>query len=70
MQQQSSNELRIEATSAASAAATPLASARLATELAVQADEKHAHAWQAWGSMESRAGNPALARTLLTLAPL
>ena len=37
---------------------------------AVQADEKHAHAWQAWGVMESRAGNPALARTpLLTLAP-
>ena len=30
---------------------------------AVQADEKHAHAWQAWGVMESRAGNPALART-------
>lgn len=32
--------------------------------LAVQADPAHAHAWQAWGVMESRLGNTQVARDL------
>ena len=33
-------------------------------EQAVNADQKHAHAWQTWGVMEMRAGNLMVAKTL------
>lgn len=38
--------------------------ARRLFEQAVNADRKHAHAWQAWGVMEMRAGNTTVATTL------
>ena len=41
------------------------AKARKYFEQAVNVNERHAQAWQAWGVMEMRAGNLATARTLL-----
>jgi tetratricopeptide (TPR) repeat protein len=39
-------------------------SARILFEKSVKSDERHAHAWQAWGVMEMRAGNWKSAQTL------
>ena len=38
--------------------------ARQLFEKAVNADKRHAHAWQSWGVMEMRAGNLVVAKTL------
>ncbi|CAN0442150.1 unnamed protein product, partial [Ectocarpus sp. 13 AM-2016] len=34
------------------------------SRLSTKADPSHAHAWQAWGLMETRAGNFKVARSL------